>query len=533
MEDVQGRDAGSIGRGGMSGGRDGWPRLVAAAAVLGAIVLAACPGTSGAAVTLGPEQILVTAPGAGAVITRAPFQIAFTDGAGHTVLSEVPGGSEPAGPLDYAPLSYLVGSDEPSTIAGGEYGGDLLSVTETGTEYSAVDVIAAVPSGEGVELTLSTNDPSGRELDVTVAPQDSSAIRVSAAPSDAEGVAAMADSFSSPAGEAFHGFGGRHNALDQHGQDFYDWIDQENIGTGGVDETELSPDGPQAAYYVQSSFVSNRGYGFLLDRSEISRWRMDSDRPDAWQTQVAAPAIDYVVAPGSMTKAIATLTSITGRQRVPPEWALAPMFDQEVEAPPPSPAVYLGELEHNIDEIAYHHLPVGAYRIEGWEFLSRPALEGVIARLHASGIRALVYFRPFVGQEAIGQEEPSAYNTAIQDGYVATTPGGEPYVFKDNFGASAALIDFTNPAAVAWWRERIDSLLELGADGFMLDFGEQVRPDMRFSDGSTGAQMHNAYPILYQRVTREAVDAFEASHPGRTFFFYTRSGYTGDPGTAA
>ncbi|HMD51397.1 MAG TPA: hypothetical protein VKG62_01685, partial [Solirubrobacteraceae bacterium] len=264
MEDVQGRDAGSIGRGGMSGGRDGWPRLVAAAAVLGAIVLAACPGTSGAAVTLGPEQILVTAPGAGAVITRAPFQIAFTDGAGHTVLSEVPGGSEPAGPLDYAPLSYLVGSDEPSTIAGGEYGGDLLSVTETGTEYSAVDVIAAVPSGEGVELTLSTNDPSGRELDVTVAPQDSSAIRVSAAPSDAEGVAAMADSFSSPAGEAFHGFGGRHNALDQHGQDFYDWIDQENIGTGGVDETELSPDGPQAAYYVQSSFVSNRGYGFLL-----------------------------------------------------------------------------------------------------------------------------------------------------------------------------------------------------------------------------------------------------------------------------
>ena len=34
-------------------------------------------------------------------------------------------------------------------------------------------------------------------------------------------------------------------------------------------------------------------------------------------------------------------------------------------------------------------------------------------------------------------------------------------------------------------------------------------------------------------MTREIVEEFEAGHPGREIVFYTRSGYTGEPGTAA
>ncbi len=494
------------------------------------LALAAPATGAGAAVTIGPERIVVSGAGAGAVITRSPFGIAYTDGSGRTVLSEAAGPGEPGeGPV-YAPLSFLVGVDEPSTFSGLQDAGDLLSDTESGTGYSAREVLAAAPEGEGVRLTVSTDDPSGRQLIVTVAPAGSGAIRLSAVPSDPTGVAAMADSFSSSPDEAFHGFGGRHNSLDQHGQDFYNWVDQENFGTGSPET--LSPDGPQASYYVQSSFVSNMGYGFFLDRDELSHWRLDSEEPDAWQTQVAAPAIDYVVAPGTMTQASSTLSAITGRQRVPPSWALGPVFDREGELAETASA-YEAQVQSDLQHIARYRLPVDAYRIEDWQFLSRPALEGVIAQLHALGIHPLVYFRPFVGQEAIGQEEAPAFDEAIDDGYVARTGSGAPYVFTDNFGSPAGLIDFTNPAAVKWWDARIDAALELGADGFMLDFGEQVQPGMRFSDGSTGAQMHNRYPVIYQRVTREAVEAYESLHPGRAIFFFTRSGYSGEPGSAA
>jgi len=522
----------------------GWRTAAALGLGVSALALVVFPGQAAAWVTLGPEQIMVDGSGGSAVITRAPFGISFRDSVGNTVLSEAPsaGGpltlpqampgmpAEPTGPALYAPLSFLVGGVQLSTFTGGQDGGNLRSDEETGTEYSAREVVAAEAEGEGVRLTLSTDDPSGRQLLVKVTPDGSGALSVSAVPSEPAGVAAMADSFSSPAGEAFHGFGGRHNSLDQRGQHFYNWVDQENVA-GGSPET-LEPNGAQAAYYVQSSFISNEGYGFLLNRNEISAWRMDSDRPDAWQTEVAAPAVDYVVAPGSMTQAASTLTAITGRQRVPPAWAVGPTFDREGEYRVTA-ARYEEQVQSDLQNFAHYRLPVDAYRIEDWQFLSRSGLEAVIAQLHALRIHPLVYFRPFVGEEEIGQEEPSAFSTAVGNGYVTKTEGGEPYLFNDNFGATAALIDFTNPTAVHWWKERIDSALELGADGFMLDFGEQVQPGMRFSDGSTGAQMHDSYTVLYKRITREVVEEFEAAHPGREIFFYTRSGYTGTPGSAA
>jgi alpha-glucosidase len=520
--------------------------LIAASALL----LAACPAVAAASTTLGSEQIIVQGPDAGAVITRAPFQISFTDAVGNTVLSEAPTQgsgftlpatlpgvqSAPGSTALFAPLSFLVGSDQPATYTAFSNAGNLLSDEETGTEYSAREVLAASPYGDGVELTVSTDDPSGRQLSVRVVPDGAGAIRVSARPLDATGVAAMADSFSSSPQEAFHGFGGRHNSLDQRGQDFYNWVDQENSGTGPQEnpgETNLSPDGPQAAYYVQSSFVSNDGYGFLLDQNELSRWRMDSgEEPDIWQSEVAAPEIDYVVAPGDMAQAIATLTSITGRQRTPPTWGLGPMFDREVELFEHA-SQYEQQIESDLHEITADKLPVEAYRIEGWAFLSKPFLESVIARLKALGIRPLVYFRSFVADEELGTEYSTEYDEALQNGYVASTEGGQPYVFQDNFLNDAAVIDFTNPNAVSWWRKRLDAALDLGAEGFMLDFGEQVQPGMHFSDGSTGDQMHNRYPVLAEKVTREAIEAYEAEHPGRSIVFFTRSGYSGEPGSAA
>ena len=110
---------------------------------------------------------------------------------------------------------------------------------------------------------------------------------------------------------------------------------------------------------------------------------------------------------------------------------------------------------------------------------------------------------------------------------------GAPYVFGDGFGGKAAMIDFTNPAAVAWWSARVRAALSLGADGFMLDFGEEVLPGMHFHNGQNGLQMHNAYPVYYERATRRVLDGYQHSHPGRTFFFYTRAGYSGRPGSAA
>jgi alpha-glucosidase (family GH31 glycosyl hydrolase) len=67
----------------------------------------------------------------------------------------------------------------------------------------------------------------------------------------------------------------------------------------------------------------------------------------------------------------------------------------------------------------------------------------------------------------------------------------------------------------------------------MNDFGEQVEPDMRFDDGSTGRAMRNRYPVLQAEVTRRAVDQWERANPGRRVFFFQRAGFGGSPGSAA
>jgi alpha-glucosidase (family GH31 glycosyl hydrolase) len=512
-----------------------------------------------AEVTIGPQTISLQVPGAGATLQRAPFQISFSGAGGEPLLSEVPNtgalalprsvidpAPEPDGSTLYAPLAFLVGSDQPQAYTTGifderetgEYSGDLESVEESGTEYSAREVTAAEPYGEGVRMTLSTNDPSGRTLEVTLPPEQTSAgptIRLAALPSEPAQVAAMSDSFASTPTEAFHGFGGRHNALDQHGQEFFNWVDQENeqFEPEQPADTNLYPDGPQGAYYVQSTFVSNQGYGFDLETAALSRWSLDAAHPESWQVQDAAPQLEYVFAPGDLKQAAAKVSSLTGRQPVPPSWALGPMLDREVEEPTESAANYQASVEADLARFESHNFKVSAYRIEGWGFLPGEFLSEAIQRLRALSIKPLLYFRPFVGQEQIGTEKPGEYATAVENGYVATDGEGQPYIFRDNFGANAAVIDLTKPAAVAWWRERIDAALDLGAEGFMLDFGEQVLPNMHFANGMDGAEMHNAYPVLVDRVTREIVEQYEAAHPGRQIVFYTRSGYSGDPGSAA
>jgi alpha-glucosidase len=425
----------------------------------------------------------------------------------------------------------------------GQWEGTLASVTETGLEYSAQSVVAVRQQGDAAVLTVSTNDPTGRKLVVSISPGSGDALDVDAQPVPSAGVATMSDSFESSATEAFAGFGGRHNSLDQHGNEFYNWLDQENISSGSASgltavtspgqDRYLFPNGPEAAYYVQSSFVSSDGYGFLVDQDELSHWRLDSDQPNAWQVEVGAPDLHYTVVAADTASAISQLTAITGRQPLPPSWAVGSLLDRELKYPSDPAAQYEQEVQSDIDNIRKYHLRVDGYRLEGWAELPTPVLKHFIAELLAMGIHPLVYFRAFVGTDSTGTDDPSDYDYAIAHGYVATHADGSPYTFVSNFNAPAAVIDFSNPAAVAWWKRRITAALDLGADGFMQDFGEQVLTGMHFQNGMTGPQMHNLLPVLYDRATRDAITAYEHTHPSRQIFFFTRAGYSGTPGDAA
>jgi sulfoquinovosidase len=521
-------------------------------AALAAALLAPAPAF--AAVDVGPDRVIVSADGARATIDRAPFRIAFAGPDGATALEHVanerggpfpipptpdpqPLGGEnvPRRPSLYSPMTFTVGVQRSAEYPAYQYNGNLLTGVEGGVQHAAHDVESVEADGDAARLVVATSDP-GRKLEVTVGPGPrAGTLRVVAQVTPGDGVVAMADSFATAEGQPFRGFGGRHNRLDQRGTSFFNWLQQENTGAGQLQpvinvipgtgrEAYLFPTGPHSAYYVQSLFFSD-AYGFLLDRPELSLWRMAADRPDAWQVSVAANALDYVVAPGDPLG----LTAATGRHRVPPAWAAGTQLDRAVKYPSDNPTAYEAQVRDDLRQIDRTGLPLDAYRIEGWEFFSRDTLRELIAELKRRGIRPILYFRAFVGMDEIGTDDPADFEEAVQKGYVARTPAGQPYIFISNFQAPAALIDFTNPDAVTWWQGRIREAIELGATGFMQDFGEQTQSDMVFHDGRTGAEMHNEYPKLFHRATRAFLDA--EGHDD--VVFYTRAGYSGTPGSAA
>ena len=513
--------------------------------------------TSLATESISRSQIVVTAPGVKAIVDRHPFRLRIAGRVGGPVLAEVASPAQPSEVLPstvdplppgtdaqrsgqlYAPLSFLVGQESITQYSGSVWGGNLMSGVRSGVEYAARDVIGVQRLRDGVRLTLSTSDPSGRRLRVAVVPAGDGLARVSVLPDPAGGVAMMSDSFASPRREAFYGFGGRHNALDQRGLALSSFIAEENLpglGTPATPSGVLFPNGRAAAYYPQAQFISSRGYGFLLDQPQLARFRLDSDRPDAWSLAVSAPSLQYVVAPGPPRRAIASLTARSGRQLAPPRWALGPMFDRLVKNFGETRRDYESQLRQDIANIDRYHLPVTAYRIEGWGLPGsgndglalhtwvRPSTQASIVRqLRARHIHPLAYLRPWI----------TPGSAPDRDGLAVSQANGQTYVTTGTTAQPIALLDFTNPAAVRFWRREVNRVLDLGFDGFMQDFGEEVLYDMHFHDGETGVTMHNRYLVLFTKVTRAAISAYERSHPGRKLWFFNRAGYSGSPGSAA
>ncbi len=521
-------------------------------------VLLAPAGESCAAVSISQSRIVVGVRGAAAIVDRDPFGLRVI-ASGAPVLSEVanraPGPAVMPLMLDpvppgtdaqhsdqlYAPLSFLVGRQSITQYSGSVWGGNLTSGVWSGVQYSARSVIAARRIGPGVALTVSTDDPSGRTLRVEITAAGAGLIRVSATPHPATGVAVMSDSFTSSRREAFYGFGGRHNALNQRGRALSSFVEKENLpglGTPGTPSAVLFPNGPAATFYPQAQFISSRGYGFLLPQPQLAWFRLDSDRQTAWSVAASAPSLSYVVAPGTPKKAITALTALSGRQPAPPPWALGPMLDRLVKNTGETQPDYESHLNQDIADIDRYHLPLTGYRIEGWRLpnasndglvLYNPPLVSfamqakVIAELRARHIHPLAYLRPFIAPGSAPDREGLTVHLA--NGQTATTTG--------TLGQHIAELDFTNPAAVRFWTREVAKMLNLGFDGFLADFGEEVLYSWHFADGETGRTMHNRNPILYMRATRQAIAAYERSHPRRKLWFYYGGGYSGTPGSAA
>ena len=84
----------------------------------------------------------------------------------------------------------------------------------------------------------------------------------------------------------------------------------------------------------------------------------------------------------------------------------------------------------------------------------------------------------------------------------------------------------TNPTLVDYMTQRVGTLMRMGVGVIKTDFSEEIPEDAVFYDGTTGAQSHNRYPLLYAKTIYEASRAVKETM-GQKTLLWGRSGYLG------
>ena len=132
----------------------------------------------------------------------------------------------------------------------------------------------------------------------------------------------------------------------------------------------------------------------------------------------------------------------------------------------------------------------------------------------SNGYGVLVNNRGHVSFE-IGSENTEAAINSFIDGmaerdiplaaYLVRKPNGEVWQ-TDFWQAGMGLVDFTNPAAREWFKDKVKALLNQGVDAIKTDFGERIPRDVVWYDGSPKLSMHNWYTQLYNQAVFEAIE---------------------------
>jgi len=372
-----------------------------------------------------------------------------------------------------------------------------------------------------------------------VGPFYQDAVRIAAsAPPGPGSFGRIAFSFRAPEGECYAGFGERFNGINQRGKILECWSEEGGIEAGWLRlfMPRLAPEatvpgGQDATYAPIPFFVSSKGYGFLADVPEPTHFDMAASFSGAWRITAESNQLSAVIFAGpTPAKAIEQYTARTGRSLIPRPWVFAP-WNQLIGYSQGGPldVARLFRKKDIPSSVSFDWtsiLPVESFR--GRE----DSIKKNNAAFHALGFKRLGYIQPRVDQ----QKCAGLWKEAAEQGVLVRNLQGNSYVFpvlinlRHQNRYRISMIDFTHERADAWWHRRLDTLLDLGFDGCMYDFGEYVPPDAQFADGHDGHYWHNPYNLIYLRSAFryfQQLDENPDDAIAPDYVYFHRSGYAG------
>jgi alpha-glucosidase (family GH31 glycosyl hydrolase) len=290
-------------------------------------------------------------------------------------------------------------------------------------------------------------------------------------------------------------------------------------------------------------FLSSAGYGLFLLNTHRSTWQFGTPQHQTRTLTISAlgPPADYLVIYGpEPTRILETYTALTGRPPLLPHWAFglwATGYPQE-----PQQIVEERVAEHHrraipLDGVILdYHWQTGLNALQ-WRKALFPNPDELIKRLKSYGTRLGLIFTPFInrannwrwryllqllfrnvsaGQLHTDERDRTNYAAAQERGLFA-----HPNTWW--WLGSGGMLDFSNPATVAWWNERLRPLYQQGVVLFKNDDGEYLPDDGHSTLGLDGAEYHNVYGFFYGRAIYDGMTELDNRRP----MIYARSVWAG------
>jgi len=364
---------------------------------------------------------------------------------------------------------------------------------------------------------LSVTGPDGREL---FAQQrlDRSIVGWAAYPTgfsrDAQGRLAFHETFRLGPEEHIYGLGGQYGPLDKRGQRIVSW-NRDVYGLTGSAKT----------YINVPFFFSNSGYGVFLNHSSPITYELGWPGVETGAFRAEDPYLDYFLIYGPGPKdVLARYSQLTGRASLPPLWSFGVWMSRCIyytRAEVEDVVSRLRELEIPCDVITLDSAWLKHRRRYGtagcdfvWNHDDFPDPVDMIKGWGEKGMKVCLWENPYIWKGT------PLYEEGARRGYLLRTRDGGVADVPDN--PAAGMPDLTNRRAYRWWQAQHRPLLRMGVATFKTDYAEAVPEDAVFANGSTGHEMHNIYPLLYNQASFEVT----AQERGESVV-WGRSGYAG------
>jgi alpha-D-xyloside xylohydrolase len=289
--------------------------------------------------------------------------------------------------------------------------------------------------------------------------------------------------FSLSPGEKLFGCGESFTRLDKRGQKVVLWANDAN----GVESGRM--------YKPVPFFTSSRGYGMFVHTSAPATFDFGASYGFSNALLLGDDELDLFVFLGEPKDILNEYTNLTGKAAMPPLWSFGLWMSRITYFSEDEVRSVAARLRQNRIPADVIHLDTGwfehdwrcDYKFSTTRFKD-PAK--MIADLKQDGFHISLWQLPyFVPQNSLFPEI-LAKGLAVKDGR-----GNLPY--------EDAVLDFTNPATVAWYQEKIAGLLRMGVGAIKVDFGEAAPLTGVYANGRSGFYEHNLYPLRYNQAVAD------------------------------